>query len=277
MTDTTMAPPVSTGRGAVTGPARPRPFALIRHSMVLAGRGLIRIRRTPEGMADAIIGPVFFLVMFYYLFGGAVSGSRHAYLQGIFPAALVMTVIMAGMMTTGFNLNADLRKGVFDRFRSLPIGRSAPLIGAVLSDMIRYLIALAALFALGSGLGFRVQTGTLPALAACGLAVGFAFCGSWAYVWLGVVVRDPGGLQGIAITSLFPLVFGTDLLVPTRSVPGWLQAWIKANPVTHAMDACRGLLVGGPVARPLLITLAWSAGLLAVFVPLAVRAYRRRA
>jgi oleandomycin transport system permease protein len=260
-----------------TGATHHRPFGMIRHSLALARRGLIRIRRTPEGLADAIIAPVFFLVMFYYLFGGAVAGSRHAYLEQIFPAAMVMTVIMAGMMTTGYNLNADLRKGIFDRFRALPISRAAPLAGAVISDAVRYVIALAALFGLGYGLGFRVQTGVAPALAACGVAALFAFCGSWVYVWLGVAIRDPGGLQGISFTTLFPLVFGTDMLVPTRSVPGWLQAWIRANPVTHAMDACRGLLGGGPVARPLLITVAWSAALLAVFVPLAVRAYRRRA
>jgi oleandomycin transport system permease protein len=275
MTGTTTTPPIPARQEASL--ARQRSFGMIRHSLVLAGRGLIRIRRTPEGLADAIIAPLFFLVMFYYLFGGAVAGSRHAYLQGIFPAAMVMTVIMAGMMTTGYNLNADLRKGIFDRFRALPISRSAPLTGAVLSDAVRYLIALAVLFGVGYGLGFRVQTGPLAALAACAVATGFAFCGSWVYVWLGVIIREPGGLQGISFTTLFPLVFGTNMLVPAGSVPGWLQAWIKANPVTHVMDACRGLLTGGPVARPLLITVAWSAGLLAVFAPLAVRAYRRRA
>ena len=274
MTGTTATRPAPGWRGTA-GSARRR-FGIVRHSLALAGRGLIRIRRTPEGLADAIIAPVFFLVMFYYLFGGAVAGSRHAYLEGIFPATMVMTVVMAGMMTTGYGLNADLRKGIFDRFRALPIGRSAPLAGAVLGDAVRYPIALAALSGTGYGLGFRLQTSALAALAACGLAIVFAFCGSWAYVWLGVVIREPGGLQGISFATLFPLVFGTDMLVPARSVPGWLQAWIAANPVTHVMDACRGLLAGGPVARPLLITLAWSAGLLAVFGPLAVRAYRRR-
>lgn len=252
-------------------------YAFARHSAALAGRGLTRMRRTPEGMADAVFGPLFFLGMFYYLFGGAVAGSRHAYLQQIFPAALVMTVAMAGMMTTGYSLNADLRKGIFDRFRALPISRAAPLAGAVLADSIRYLVALSSLFALGYGLGFRVQTGALAALAACGLATGFAFCASWIYVWLGVIVREPGGLSGIMLMTLFPLVFGSDLLVPTQTVPGWLQAWIKANPVTHAMDACRGLLTGGPVAGPLLITVAWSVAIFAVFAPLAVNSYRRRA
>lgn len=274
MTTTAAGRPVAAPQEA--DGARQRPFGIVRHSLALARRGLTRIVRAPEGLADAIIAPIFFLVLFYYLFGGAIAGSRHAYLQSIFPAAMVMTVIMAGMMTTGFNLNADLRKGIFDRFRSLPISSVAPLSGAVLSDAVRYVIGLGALFLLGFGLGFRVQTGVLPALAACGVAIGFAFCGSWLYVWLGVVIREPGGLQGLSFTTMFPLVFGTNMLVSTSSVPGWLQAWIHANPVTHAMEACRGLLTGGPVARPLLITVAWSAGLLAVFAPLAVRAYRRR-
>jgi oleandomycin transport system permease protein len=253
-----------------------RPFGIIRHSLALARRGWIRIRRTPEGLADAIVAPVFFLLMFYYLFGGAVFASRHVYLQRIFPATVVMTVVFAGMMATGFNINADLRKGIYDRFRSLPIGRSAPLIGAVLSDMVRYLIALAVLFGTGFLLGFRVQTRASAALAACGVAIGFAFCGSWAYVWLGVIIREPSGLQGISFSTLFPLVFGTNMLVPTQTVPGWLQAWIHVNPVTHVMDACRGLLVGGPVARPFIESLLWSAGLLVVFAPLAVLAYRHR-
>lgn len=113
-------------------------------------------------------------------------------------------------------------------------------------------------------------------LAACALSVVFAFCLSWGYVLVGIVVREPSGVQGVAIVSLFPLVFGTGLVALVATMPGWLQAWVHANPVTHAMDACRSLLLGGPVVRPLIITVAWSAGLLAVFAPLAVRAYRRR-
>lgn len=260
-----------------TGPPPKRPLGLARHSIVLARRGLVKIGRTPEGLADAIILPVVFLVMFVYLLGGAVSGSTHAYLQRIFPAAMVMTVVMAGTMTTGFTLNADIKKGIFDRFRSLPIGRSAPLIGSVAGDAIRYLVALAALFGFGYLLGFRAHAGLLPVLAACGLTITFAFCLSWAYVLVGVAVREPSGVQAIAIVSLFPLVFGTDLIAPVATMPGWLQAWVRANPLTHAMDACRALLLGGPVAGPLIMTLLWSAGLLAVFAPLAVLVYRRQA
>ncbi|HZD73700.1 MAG TPA: ABC transporter permease [Actinomycetota bacterium] len=274
MTDT-----IAANRAAEPTHASPpprRPYGLLRHSLVLARRSLVKIRRGPEGLADAVVLPVVFLSMFVYLFGGAVAGSPRQYLQYVFPAALVMTVIIAGMMVTGINLNADISKGVFERFRSLPIGRSAPLIGSVLGDMIRYLVSLAALFAFGYLLGFRAQTDPLSVLAACALAVVFAFCLSWAYVLVGVVIREPGGVQGIAITTLFPLAFGTSLVAPTATMPGWLQAWVKVNPVTHAMDACRGLLLGGQVAGPVVKTLLWSAAFLAVFAPLAVRAYRRR-
>jgi oleandomycin transport system permease protein len=275
MTSTLSAPQRTNPADA--GPPAGRPLGLARHSLVLARRSLVKIGRTPEGLADAIILPVVFLAMFVYLFGGAVSGSTHAYLQHIFPAAMVMTVVMAGTMTTGLTLNADIKKGIFDRFRSLPIGRSAPLIGSVAGDAIRYLVALAALFGFGYLIGFRTQATPLQVLAACALTITFAFCLSWAYVLVGVAVREPGALQGIAIISLFPLVFGTDLVARVATMPGWLQAWVKINPLTHAMDACRALLLGGPVAGPLTWTLLWSAGLLAVFATLAVRVYRRQA
>lgn len=271
-----LSAPTSAGPAPAGPPAR-RPLGLARHSLVLARRSLVKIGRTPEGLADAIILPVVFLAMFVYLFGGAVSGSTHAYLQRIFPAAMVMTVVMAGTMTTGLTLNADIKKGIFDRFRSLPIGRPAPLIGSVAGDAIRYLVALAALFGFGYLIGFRAQAGPLPVLAACALTIVFAFCLSWGYVLAGVAIREPSGVQGIAIVSLFPLVFGTDLVAPVATMPGWLQAWVKINPLTHAMDASRALLLGGQVARPLTWTLLWSAGMLAVFATLAIRVYRRQA
>ncbi|NUS14428.1 MAG: ABC transporter permease [Streptomyces sp.] len=264
------------GKAADPAPARAaRPGGLVRHSLILAGRSMTKTGRTPEGLADAIFLPIIFLVMFVYLIGGAVSGTTHDYLETMFPAAMVMTVIMSGMMATGINLNADIKKGVFDRFRSLPIARSAPLVGSVLGDMIRYVVALSALFAFGYAIGFRMHAPGWRALAACLLVVVFAFCFSWAFVLVGVVVREPSGVQGIAILTIFPLAFGTNLLTPTGSMPGWVQAWVHINPATHAMDACRGLLLGGAVQRPVLETLAWSAGALLVFAPLAVRAYRR--
>lgn len=265
----------SQSTGTVTEPVK-RPYGLLRHSLALAGRSLIKVRRTPEGLAHAVLIPVIFLVMFVYLFGGAVSGNTKQYLQFIFPAALVMTVIISGIMITGVSLNADIRTGVFERFRSLPIGRSAPLIGSVVGDLIRYVISLVTVFAFGYLLGFRVETGFLQALAAGALTVFFGFCLSWGYVLAGVVSRDAAGVQGIVTLTMFPLAFGTNMVAPTDTLPGWLQAWVKVNPASHTMEACRGLLLGGPVAGPVMRTLLWSVGLLAFFMPLAVRAYRRR-
>ncbi len=253
-----------------------RPFGLVRHSLALARRSLIKVRHSPGIIGDAVLMPVIFLVLFVYLFGGAVSGSSRQYLQYIFPGILVMSTMLAGMLATGVNLNLDIKRGVFDRFRSLPIGRSAPLIGSVAGDTVRYILALVVLFAVGYLLGFRIQTSPLAALAACALAVAFSFGLSWAFVLVGVLIRETVIVQSVAFPGIFPLAFGTSMVAPTQTLPGWLQAWVNLNPVTHAMQASRGLLLGGPVADPAIRTLLWSAAFLAVFAPLAVGAYRRR-
>jgi oleandomycin transport system permease protein len=253
-----------------------RPYGLVRHSLVLGRRSLIKTLRNPGLLGDAVLLPIIFLVMFVYLFGGAVAGSPRRYLQYIFPGVMTMTMIISGMMATGVNLNVDIKKGIFDRFRSLPIARSAPLIGSVLGDLIRYILALAVLFAFAYVLGFRVHTGVLSAVAACALVVVFGFCLSWAYVLAGVVIRDTAAVQSVIVLTMFPLAFGTNMVAPTRTMPGWLQAFVKANPVTHVVDATRGLLLGGPVEGPLVQSLLWSAAIIVVFAPLAVYAYRRR-
>jgi len=251
-------------------------WGLARHSLVLARRCLVKTRRNPGILLDALFLPIIFLLLFVYLFGGAVAGSTRDYLQYIFPGVLVMAVIMTGMLATGVNLNYDIKKGVFDRFRSLPIGRSAPLLGLVIGDLTRYLVAIGALFGLGYLLGFRIGTDPLSALAAAALAVLFSFCLSWVSVLVGVLIREPVIVQTVGFLGIFPLAFGTDMVAPTETMPGWLQAWIDVNPVSHVMTASRGLLLGGPVAEPVAATLLWSAGLFAVFAPAAVYAYRRR-
>ncbi len=269
MTGTT-APPTAVGsRGS-------QPLRLARHSLLLARRGLTKTRRNPGLLLDALFLPVVFLLLFVYLFGGAVTGSVHTYLQYVFPGVLVMTTLMTGLLASGVSLNIDVKTRVFDRFRSLPIGRSAPLIGSVTGDAVRYLVAVTALFGLGFLLGFRVHTGPLAALAACGLAITLGFSLSWVTVLVGLLVREPVVVQTIGFLGIFPLAFGTDMVAPTSTLPGWLQAWVKVNPVSDAIEACRGLLVGGPVASAAARTLVWSAGILAVFVPLAVATYRRR-
>ncbi|MEU5692362.1 ABC transporter permease [Actinosynnema sp. NPDC020468] len=253
-----------------------RPFGIVRHSLALARRSLIKTARTPEQLLDVTLQPILFVVIFVYLLGGAVAGNTHDYLQQLLPAIMVQTTLFGGM-ATGVNLNTDIGKGVFDRFRSLPIARSAPLIGSVMGDLIRYVVAVISLFAFGTAVGFRVQTDLFHALAGCLLVILFAFCVSWAFVLVGMLVREPGAVQGVAFLALFPLTFGTSMIAPSSTMPGWLRTWVDWNPVTHVMNASRALQLGGPTAGPVGVTLLWSLGFLVVFAPLAVRAYRRRA
>ena len=253
-----------------------RRWPLLRHSIVLAKRGLINLVRTPEALIDVTLQPIIFLLMFTYIFGGAIShGSTHQYLQFLLPGILGQTIAMGGI-AIGVNLNNDITKGIFDRFRSLPIARSAPLVGAVLADVVRYVILCVVTLGFGYVLGFRAHTGVLEVLAACGLSVAFALCLSWASVFVGMIARTSGSVQGIMTLIVLPLSFGSNTFVPTKTMPGWLQSFVHVNPLTHLVASVRGLLLGGPVASDVLWTLGWMAVLLVVFVPLAMRAYRRR-
>jgi oleandomycin transport system permease protein len=253
-----------------------RRWPLLRHSLVLAKRGLINIIRTPEALIDVTLQPIIFLLMFTYIFGGAIShGSTHQYLQFLLPGIVGQTIAMGGI-AIGVNLNNDITKGIFDRFRSLPIARSAPLVGAVLADVVRYVILCVVTLGFGYVLGFRAHTGVLDVLAACGLSIAFALCLSWASVFVGMMARTAGSVQGIMTLIVLPLSFGSNTFVPTKTMPGWLQSFVHVNPLTHLVAAVRGLLLGGPVGSDVLWTLMWMGMLLVVFVPLALRAYRRR-
>jgi oleandomycin transport system permease protein len=254
----------------------PRPWPLLRHGWALAGRSLIKTRRNPGMLLEALIMPVIFLLMFVYLFGGAVSGSSGEYLQYVFPGVLVLTTILTGQVSTGVSIVVDMKKGVFDRFRSMPIARSAPLLGSVLADTVRYPLAVAMLFGLAHVLGFRVETDLASALAAVALTIGFGFALSWLTVLVAVLLRDENMVSWVAFLVPFPLVFGTSMAAPAETMPGWLQAWAEVNPVSHAIDASRGLLLGGPVAEPVTMTLLWGGAALVVLAPLAAWAYRRR-
>ncbi|GAB1691870.1 ABC transporter permease [Krasilnikovia sp. M28-CT-15] len=251
--------------------------ALGRHSIALARRSLIKTMRTPEALIDVTLQPVIFLLMFTYLFGGAIAGGdRHAYLQFLLPGMLAQSLAMGGI-ALGQNLNADIEKGVFDRFRSLPISRSAPLIGAVGADIVRYLTVCLVMLGFGMVMGFRIDTNPTAAAGAVALAIGFGLCFCWISVLVGMLVRTSGAVQGVMFLLVFPLSFGSNVFVQTDTLPGWVQAFVHVNPITPLVATMRGLLVGGPVAGHLAVTLAWMAGLLVVFVPLALRAYARRA
>jgi oleandomycin transport system permease protein len=265
----------ATGASPGSPPESPRPAALLRHSLLLAGRSLAKTARNPGLLANGVMTPVIFLVLFVYLFGGAVAGSQAEYLQYVFPGILVTGAGLSGMMSSGMALNADVKKGVFDRFRSLPIGRTAPLLGSVMADVVRYAVAVAVLFAIGFLMGFRIQTDAAQALAAAALAILFGFCISWVTVFLGVLLRDEGTLMMFIFLAFVVLLFGTDLAAPLETLPGWLRAWAEVNPVTHAMGAARGLLSGYPLGDSVTWTLLWSGVVFAVFCPLSVLVYAR--
>jgi oleandomycin transport system permease protein len=259
----------------VAEPTTPR-ARYLRHALVIAKRSLIKTWRTPEQLIDVTAQPIIFLLLFVYVFGGAISGgSRHEYLQYLLPGMLGQGVAM-GSIALGQNLNTDIEKGVFDRFRSLPIGRLVPLLGAVFADFFRYLILIAIYIGFGYVMGFRITTDPASAIAAVALAIGFALCFAWVSVWVGMKARTSGSVQGIMFLLIFPLSFGSSTFVPVDSMPGWLQAFTNVNPITHLVGVVRGLMLGGPIANHLLWTLVWMAGLLSVFVPLALRAYKRR-
>ena len=248
----------------------------VTNALTLAWRNLAQLRHSPEKLLDVTLMPIVFLLLFLYVFGGAVAGSTQAYLEVLLPG-LVAQMTMFATMGLGTALNEDIHKGVFDRFRSLPIGRSSPLIGAVLGDTARFLTVMIVLTGFGSALGFRFHTGVLAALAALGLAYLFYLAVCWISVLIGLIAPSPETVQGIAFIFIMPLVFGSSILVPnTGTFPGWLQAWVKVNPITHLADAVRGLTVGGPVSTNVLYTLAWAAGIVLVSFPIAMRMYSRR-
>jgi oleandomycin transport system permease protein len=267
MTTTTLARPERARRMT---PAR-----ALRHALTLAWRSLVRIRRNPEQLLDVTLQPIVFVTLFVFLFGGAIRGeSRHTYLQYVLPGIMVLTVVFASM-GTGIGLNTDVTKGIFDRFRSLPISRSAPLTGTIMGDFIRYLVSIAIVFGYGSLLGFRITTNPVSALGAVGLMFLFGFAVGWIWVLLGLYVKSPQSLQGFGFIVMFPLAFGSSVFIPAATLPGWLQAWVKVNPVTALTSASRGLMLGAPFATAAWHSIAWSIAITVIFAPLAVRRYRR--
>lgn len=269
-TSTTMTVPEM----AVARPASSLPW--LRHSLSLAGRSIKKMVRHPEQFFDVTLQPVLFLVIFVYVLGGAIAGSTQDYLQFVLPGIMIQTVLFS-TVAIGVNLNTDIKEGVFDRFRSLPIPRSAPLVGATIAECLRYAITIAVSLIAGVAMGFRTSTSPLAVIAACGLVLLFAWCMCWIAIWLGMVMREAGSVQGIGFMALFPLTFGSSMFASADTMPGWLEAWVNINPVTHLTDAVRGLLTGGPVAQDAFIALGTAGLLLAIFAPLAVRAYRTQA
>ena len=244
-------------------------------TLTLAWRSLTKMRRNPEQFFDVIIQPLLFTAMFTYIFGGAVSGSVASYMPLIIPGILAQTALTA-CMAMGTQLREDMDKGVFDRFKSLPIARIAPLAGPALADAIRYVIAATLTILVGLAMGYRPGGGVLGTLGGWLLTIVAAWSLAWIFTWLGTVARSAQAVQGISMLIMFPLTFLSNAFVPAESLPGWLEAFVKVNPVSHVVTACRDLINEGQVTAEVGWALLGCAAVVAIFAPLAVRSYSRK-
>jgi ABC transporter DrrB family efflux protein len=244
-------------------------------TVVLARRNLLHVLTDPQQLVGMTVQPLMFLLLFVYVFGGAIAGSAGGYLQFVLPGLLVQGVAF-GTAQTAVGLNADFRTGLIDRFRSLPIARSAVVAGRVTADLVRTGWAVVINVGAGLALGFRFHGGALGAAAAVGVVLAFGFGLGWLMACLGVWLRSPESVQTAGFLVVLPLTFASSVLVPAASMPGWLQAFVTVNPVTPVTDTVRGLMLGGPVGRPAAAAAAWLAGLTLVFGVATVRGYSRR-
>jgi len=254
-------------------PRPPRPSAFTA-AMAFGWRGMLKIKHVPEQLLDVTITPVMFLLMFTYLFGGAIAGSTGEYLDYVLPGLLVMSVVFTTVYS-GVSLNTDLTKGAVDRFRTLPIWRPAPLVGALLGDAVRYVIAGTVIMTLGVILGFRPESwpGMLAALA---LTVVFSFGVSWLFTTLGLLLRSPSAVMNAGFMFIFPLTFLSNAFVEPETLPSVLEAFVNVNPISIMTDAARGLMAGDAVGGDVAISLGVAAGLTLIFAPLTSRLYRTR-
>jgi oleandomycin transport system permease protein len=252
------------------------PRSLLRHSLTITRRNLLQVRNNPQLLVFIAVQPVLFVLLFVFVFGGAISGSSRDYVQFVIPGIVTQTVVF-GTVMTGIGLSEDLARGIIDRFRSLPIARSAVLTGRILADSARTAAAVLVTTAVGMLLGFRLDGGPVAALGAFALAVGFGTAFAWIAATIGLTVRNPETAQSAGFLWMFLLTFASAAFAPAASMPGWLQPVVEANPITVVTEALRALTTGGPAVGPVLGSAAWIAGLTLVFGPLAVSRYRRLA
>jgi ABC-2 type transport system permease protein len=254
------------------GERPPRPPA-VSTSLTFAWRALLKIRHVPEQLLDVTVFPVMFLLMFTYLFGGAVAGSTGAYLQQVVPGILVMQVAWISMYT-GHTLNRDITKGVHDRFRSLPIWQPSTLVGPLLADSARYTMASTVILGLGYVLGFRPGAGLTGLLLGIAVLLVFSFSLSWIWTTVGLLLRSENAVFSVGNMVMFPLTFVSNVFVPTESLPGWLQGFVRVNPITLVVTSVRGFVHGEPQPAATVAVLVVSAALVVVFGPLTMWLYR---
>lgn len=241
---------------------------------VMTWRNLIRYRRIPQLLVFSTIQPVMFLLLFTYVFGGAIRTGTPDYIQFLLPGILVQTVLFGAMMT-GVGLADDLTKGMIDRFRSLPMARSAVLAGRTITDMLRNLFVVLLMLVVGYLIGFRVQNGLFDLLAAVSLMLAFGFAFSWISATIGLAVKSVETTQVAGFIWVFPLAFGSSIFVPTQTMAKGIRIFAEHNPITYTANAVRALLLGLPVGNNVWYSLGWIAAILAVFIFLGVRQYRR--
>ncbi|GGM44507.1 ABC transporter permease [Promicromonospora citrea] len=251
-------------------PPRPGPVST---SLTFGRRALLKIKHVPEQLVDVTMFPIMFTLMFTYLFGGALAGSTQEYLQFLLPGILVQANVMI-TMNTGITLNTDIQNGVFDRFRSLPVWRPSPLVGALLGDAVRYSIGSAVVIVLGLVLGFRPEGGVVGVVLSVALLLVFSFCLSWLWTMLSLILRTPNSVAGVSMMVMFPLTFVSNIFVDPRTMPGWMQAVVEVNPITHLVTVVRGLMDGSVPAGEIGWVLVSSVLLVAVFGPLTMVLYR---
>jgi len=261
-------------RRAISSASRPPRPSPLSAALTFGWRGMLKVKHVPEQLLDVTITPVMFVLMFTYIFGGALAGSTREYLQYLLPGILVMSVLFTTVYS-GVALNTDLTKGVVDRFRSLPIWRPAPLLGSLLGDSVRYLLSGTVIIVVGVILGFRPDAGIGGVLASLALVVLFAFGLSWVFTTLGLMLRSPSAVMNAGFMGIFPLTFLSNVFVDPETLPGPLEAFVDVNPISILATAARGLMDGNAEAGDIAAVLAVAAGLTAVFAPLTTRLYRR--
>ena len=254
--------------------SRPRPASALSATGTLAWRAMLKIKHVPFQLFEVTITPIMFTLLFTYIFGGALGGSPRAYIQFLLPGILVQTIVFITVYT-GMGLNTDIQKGLFDRFRSLPMWQPAPILGALAGDLFRYSCAAMLIIVIGVILGFRPAGGVVGVLLAFGLVLIFAFALSWIWIIFGMKVKTPESVMTTSFVFLMPLTFASNIFVGIETMPGWLQAVVRHNPVTHLTSASRGLMHGKDVGSDIVWVLAESAVLVLVAAPVALRMYHR--
>ena len=273
MSTTPLNPPSTPGPAPLWSGPRPPLATPVGASLTFLTRGLLKLRRVPEQAADAVLIPIIFTALFTYLFGGALAGSTGDYLHFLLPGTLVMTALLVTVYA-GAGLNTDKTRGILDRFRSMPYWGPAHLVGALLAEAVRALVASAIVIAVGLLMGFRPNGGITGVIAAVAIVVVFSVSLAWVWAWIGLLVRSPAAVSTLSFLVQFPLTFASNVFVDPKTMPGWLHSFVDVNPVSLLATTVRDLMAGTASATQVVWVLLASAAVTAVFAPLTTRLYR---